>query len=675
MSVAGDIETKTTCPRDCYDACGISVVVRDGEIHKVMGDPDHAVTRGSLCQKCAIAYNGAFLDPGQRLAFPMKRVGKKGDATFQAVTWNYALSDIAKRLEKILAKREASTILHTHYTGTVSVIAGSFPMRFFNRLGATEVDPDTICNKAGHVVLEHMFGTSVTGFDPEQIANANALLIWGGNPSSTAPHMHSDWIGSSDAKVIVIDPIAHETAQAADLHLQPKPGSDAALAFGLLHVIKREGLLDRGFLDAHVLGFDLVEPAIDAATLQVTEAKTGVPAALIEEAATVFSAGPALLWLGQGMQRQPRGGNAFRAASLLSVATGYLGQKGAGFCYLNGAETRGVDKAFIVGDELRSDGGSSISHNDLADTLADPVRASALFTWNNNVLASSPSQSKLRAALSREDLFTVVADLFLTDTAAYADYVLPAASFFEFDDLIFPYFNNTMSAQTGTIPPLGESLPNQEIFRRLARRMGYEEPQLYESDRSIIDRLMAQTSYDGAFEDLQAVGTVRLFDEPPIQFESLEFATPSGKIEVACESLAAMGQPLVPEPHADEETREGWLRVLSPASPWLMNSTYCNDRKIQSRIGAPKCFLAKAELERRGLKDGDQVVLRNETGALTLEAAVSEAVPEGVALVYKGRWLGRSHKDANVNVLNIGLKADVAESTAVHGVAAELVPA
>ncbi len=440
-------------------------------------------------------------------------------------------------------------------------------------------------------------------------------------------------------------------------------------------MIKREGLLDRGFLDAHAVGFDLVEADIDAATPAVTEALTGVPEALIEKAALAFGSGPSLVWLGQGMQRQPRGGNAFRAAALVAISTGHLGKPGAGFCYMNGAETRGVDADFLLGEALRSDGGASISHIDLADTLADPAKARALFTWNNNILASSPAQTKLRKALEREDLFTVVADLFMTDTAAFADYVLPAASFLEFDDLIFPYFNNTMSAQAKATEPPGEALPNQEIFRRLARAMGFNDAALFESDWSMIDRLMAQTAYSGSFEDLKQVGTVALFDAPLVQFEDLSFDTPSGKIEIACERLASMGQPLAPVPHADDAGKQGWLRVLSPASPWLMNSTYCNDAKIQSRIGKPKVFLNVRDLERRGIKHGDEVMLRNETGALELQACVSSDVPEGVALVHKGRWLGASHTQANVNVLNKGLKADVAESTAVHGVSAELVRA
>lgn len=663
---------KTTCPRDCYDACGITVLTKDGAIRKVLGDKEHHVSRGALCGKCALAYNGAFLDPGKRLTTPLERSGPKGTGSFRPVSWETALGSIAARLQNILRTRDASTVLHTHYTGTVSMIAGWFPIRFFNRLGATEVDPDTVCNKAGHVVLADMFGTSLTGFDPEQLPNASCLMIWGANPSHSAPHMHRSWVRSTNAKLVVIDPIAHGTARSADIHLQPRPGTDAALAFGLLHVIKKAGRIDRAFIARHVLGFDDLDPQIDAATPEATARLTGVPAHLIETAALAFSAGPSLLWLGQGMQRQPRGGNAFRSAVLLSIATGYLGKPGAGFCYMNGPETRGVDMSFLSGAELRRDGGRMISHIDLAAHLEDASKSSALFTWNNNILASSPAQARLRKAIAREDLLTVATDLFMTDTVNFADYVLPAASFLEFDDLVLPYFHDTLSAQAKAGAPPGEALPNQEIFRRLAAAMGYEDAALFESDQSMLDRLIRQTGYGGTFESLKALGTVQCNREPRIQFEELAFNTPSGRIEVSSERLAAQGAPLLPAAHADNPPAGDKVRVLSPASAWLMNSTYANDEQVLARIGPPRAFMSKCELERRGLTTGTSVILKNEAGALAVTLEASEEVPEGVALVHKGRWPGRAGDAANVNILNAGLRTDIGESTAVHGVEAEL---
>jgi anaerobic selenocysteine-containing dehydrogenase len=672
MDVMEESAIKTTCPRDCYDACGITALTRDGRVTKVLGDRDHHVSRGTLCRKCALAYNGVFIDPTRRLATPLRRSGAKGSGSFEPVAWDDALGNIAARLKSIVATQDPRTIIQTHYTGTVAMLAGWFPNRFFNRLGATEVDPDTVCNKAGHLVLADMFGTSLSGFDPEQLLNTSSLLIWGANPSHCAPHTHADWVGACKGTIIVIDPIGHGTARRADIHLQLRPGSDAALAFGLLHVLGRAGLIDRNFVDLHVLGFDLLAADIETATPAVTEQRTGVPAALIERTALAFGSGPSLLWLGQGMQRQPRGGNAFRAAVLPSIATGYLGQKGAGFCYMNGPETRGVSTDFLSSPELRNDGGSTISHIDLADYLLAEDRSSALFTWNNNILASSPGQSKLRRALKRESLFTVVVDLFMTDTAVFADYVLPAASFLEFDDLVFPYFNNTVSVQSKAAEPLGQALPNMEIFRRLASAMGYQEPALYETDESLIGKLLDQTAYAGRLEELKALGTAKLGRKPAIQFEELRFNTPSGRIEVASNRLAAAGHPLVPVPHADPAPAIGYLRVLSPASEWLMNSTYGNDTKILARMGEPKVLLSAAELDRRGLRTGDAVVLRNGTGSLRLLAEASPDVPVGVALVHKGRWPSGSGEPANVNVLNRGLKTDIGDSTAVHGVEAEI---
>jgi anaerobic selenocysteine-containing dehydrogenase len=659
-----DTLIKTTCPRDCYDACGISVRVRRGVIENVMGDREHHVARGKLCGKCAIAYNGVFRDVEKRLSVPLRRRGKKGDGIFEPVSWDVALADIAGRLKMI---NDPRTIYHTHYTGTLSMIAGGFPGRFFNRLGATEVDPDTVCNKAGHVALADMFGTSLSGFDPEQIANTRCLMVWGANPSHSAPHMHTGWVKSTGAALVVVDPIATGTARLADIHLQLRPGSDAALAFGMLHIIKTAGLLDRAFIAKHVLGFEDVEAEIDAATLEHTAALTGVDAALIEKAALVFAHGPSLLWLGQGVQRQPKGGNVFRALPLLNIATGQLGKPGAGFCYMNGPETRGVDASFIAGSAA-----SSVSHMDLAADLNDPKKTQALFTWNNNIVASSPGTRVIRQGLAREDLFTVVTDLFMTDTAVYADYVLPAASFLEFDDIIFPYFHDTVSAQVKAAEPHGKSLPNQEIFRRLAAAMGFTEPALFESDASMVARLLERTSFGGNFDDLKEVGTARLFPVPRVQFEGLTFATPSGRIEVRSERLKELGHPAVPVAHADEAPEEGQLRLLTPAGEWLMNSSYGNDPRIAAQLGTAKVHLNARDVARRKLAQGDIVRLTTRAGSIELAVNISADVPEGVALAHKSRWPSLCKGESNINILNPGLRTDIANSTAVHGIDVEL---
>src|SRR5713226_3100141 len=356
----------TTCPRDCYDACGIAVVKRNGSIRHVRGDPDHSGSRGKLCRKCSIGYNGAFLDPQARLTRPLRRIGEKGEARFEPVSWDEALAAIAGRLERIAAGPGPHTILNAHYTGTFSLLAYLFPLRFFNRLGATEVDPDTICNKAGHVALEYVYGSSLVGFDPRTARESACILVWGANPSASAPHAHDHWLPESPARVIVVDPVRTPTAASADLHLQPFPGSDAALAFALLHVIVREGLLDDAFVREHTIGWDALETVVAACTPAWGEEVTGVPAKLIEEAGTIYGRGPSLLWLGQGLQRQRTGGNVVRACALLPAVTGNLGKPGAGFLYLNGTESRGIDEDYLAAAHLGRDAAPDpISHMDL----------------------------------------------------------------------------------------------------------------------------------------------------------------------------------------------------------------------------------------------------------------------------------------------------------------------
>jgi len=239
---------KTTCPRDCYDGCGIIVHKRNGEIIKVKGNRDHPSTRGPLCAKCAVSYNGVWLDENARLLYPLKRSGEKGSGKFERISWDDALAEIANRFGDIDREHGANRIYHTHYTGTCSVIAGQFPKRFFDHIGATEVDPDTICNAAGHAALSYVFGDSASGFDPRTSKDSKCILIWGANPAHCGPHVYQHWLREHGAKVIVIDPVRTETATSADLHLQVRPGADAALAFSMLHIMREESLVDENYI-------------------------------------------------------------------------------------------------------------------------------------------------------------------------------------------------------------------------------------------------------------------------------------------------------------------------------------------------------------------------------------------------------------------------------------------
>jgi anaerobic selenocysteine-containing dehydrogenase len=674
MTQTLDPETivRTTCPRDCYDACGIRVVKRGETVLRVMGDPLHFHSRGTLCGKCTLAYNGAWRDPVARLQHPMRRTGPKGTGAFTPISWDDALAEIAGRLEPIVAESGGASVIQTHYTGTFSMIGYGFPLRFFNRLGATEVDPDTVCNKAGHAVLNLMYGSSMDGFDPRTARDAACILVWGANPSASAPHAHRYWLAEAAGTVIVVDPIKHPTAEAADRHLQPFPGSDAALAFAMLNVLVTEGLVDDAFVAAHTTGWDEVRPLVDACTPARGEQVTGVPADLIREAARIYGRGPSLLWLGQGLQRQATGGNVFRACSLLPAVTGNVGKPGTGFLYLNGTASRGIADEYMPAPHLNRGPARSISHMDLAACLEDPDRSRALFCWNNNIVASCPQQGRLRRALTRDDLFTVAIDLFATDTVDYADIVLPAASFLEFDDLVVSYFNYTVSPQVRAMAPIGESLPNQEIFRRLATAMGFTEPELFESDESMLGELLRQTGLGLDFAGLKQAGTVPIAPDPVVPFADLAFPTPSGRIDLAGQQFVAAGMPSAPQPWADARPAHGRLRLLSPASPWRMNSSYDNVEKARKQAGPPDVLLHPREACSRGLADGDTVVLANDAGRLAVTVVCSDTVPPGVALVHKGRWPKLDPGAANVNVLNPGQKTDIGESSAVHSVEVEI---
>jgi anaerobic selenocysteine-containing dehydrogenase len=654
---------RTTCPRDCYDACGVLVERRLGRI-VVRGDPEHPVSRGKLCRKCSIAYNGVLQDPSARLSTPLVRTGAKGQGSFRAAGWDETLALVGERLGAVVAEHGGHTVTNVHYTGTCSVLAGMYPMRLVRRLGATEVEPDTVCNLAGHAALGYVWGTSVQGFDPRTASAAACIVVWGANPSATAPHAHDHWLPEAPGTVVVVDPIATPTARLADLHLQPFPGTDAALAFAMLHVIRRDGLVDRAFLEHHAVGWDELEVLVEPCTPAWGEAQTGVPAALIEEAATVYGRGPSLLWIGQGLQRQPLGGNIVRAVAVLPAVTGNVGRPGAGFLYLNGGGTRELDYAYVDGSHLGTP--PTISHMDLAQHVADPTRCRALLCWNMNPVASNPQQAELRRALTRDDLFTVVVDLFQTDTADHADVVLPAASFLEFDDVVKSYFNLSLSAQVKALDPPGEALPNTEIFRLLATALGYDEPELFEPDRQVIDTLLARTGLGIRWGELAEAGTIWVSDEPLVQFRDLVFPTPSGRAELASAAAEADGHPRTPLPLCDPRPAGGRLRLLSPASPWLMNASFANDPKIARRIGAPAIELHPDDAAARGLAPGDRVEVASETGSVTLAVALSDAVPRGVAYAPKGRWPKLDPGRANVNALVAGRKTDMGESTCVH---------
>lgn len=666
---------RTNCPRDCYDGCGIIAELRDDAPPRILGDPDHPVSRGRLCAKCAIAYNGVWQDKQARLQTPLRRIGKKGEAKFEAISWDDALTEVASKLHKVIDQHGADAILHTHYSGTLSLMAYLFPNRFFHHLGASVVDPDSICNAAGHVAWHLLFGNSVVGFDPRTAKDASCLLIWGANPSHSAPHAHEHLLSESPAKVVVVDPIKTESAAIADLHLQLRPGSDAALAFGLLHQLRARGKFDLDYIAAHTLGANEITATIDSSTLEWTAQATGLRAEEIEAAADIYASGPALLWCGQGLQRQPSGGNIMRAVGLLPAMTGNIGKPGTGFCYMNVTPVlAGIDLDNLAGAELIKSEGKTVSHMDLAVRLSDADEFKVFFSWNTNPLASAADQNGLRAACAREDLFTVVVDCFATDTVAYADIVLPAASFLEFDDVTFSYFHLHMGAQAKVREPIGDSLPNQEIFRRLASAMGLDEPALLESDDSMIERMIKEMDPGFDFAELKSRGHFYLSDEPMPMHADGRFDTPSGKIEIASSAAEEMGLPRTPQADVDPPTQDGRLRLLSPASKWRLNDSYANDPHIVEQSGPPAVHLNAVDARVAGIGDGEAVRIKNESGTVKLQARIDDSVLPGTAIAYKGRWPNLEADASNINFVHTPRKTDMGESSSVHATEIEIEP-
>ena len=427
-----------------------------------------------------------------------------------------------------------------------------------------------------------MLGNSATGFDPRTATESQCLIVCGGNPSASGPHVDKHWLAEFPGTLIVIDPIRTPTAERADIHLHPFPGTDSALAFGLMHALKAMGKLDRRFIDAHTTGFDELEPLINAwPPVRAAEA-TRLPEADIRTVADAYVSGPSMIFLGQALCRAPTGGNAFRAVTMLPAVTGNIGNPGTGVCFLNGkGTTRGLDMGYVGQDSLRQGDTTPVSHMDLCAHLEAAPNDKALILWNINIAALNPDQKRLLKALESEELFTIVAELFMTDSARYADYVLPAASFLEFDDLVGSYFHLTLGPQSKAAEPIGEALPNQDIFRRLSKAMGLAEPALFEDVASILAHLLKP--HDFSFNELIAAGNFYPSIDPVILWEDHAYPTPSGKIEIASAAAEADGHPLTPLPDPLARTPVIWLTARPRGYGTRRANSPCGSRSVTRR--------------------------------------------------------------------------------------------
>jgi anaerobic selenocysteine-containing dehydrogenase len=634
----------------------VTTEVRDGRrvATAITGDPAHPTTAGKLCTKVA-RYLERVYHP-ERLLHPLKRVGPKGAGRFERVSWDEAIADIARRLERIAAV-DPQRIVPYSYAGTMGLVQGeAMAQRFFHRLGASFLDR-TICAQAGAEALNYTLGSRI-GTDVEQFQNAKLILLWGTNAITSNLHL---WTRAQEAKrrgakLVAIDPYRSLTAEKCHEHIALLPGTDAALALGLMHVMAREGWLDQDYIEKFTLGADaLLERARSFTPARVAEI-CGITAPEIENLARDYAhTRPAAIRLNYGMQRARGGGNAVRAIACLPALAGHWRDAAGGLLLSSSGEFH-VDGAALYRPDLLADRtprtiNMSTIGRDLAQ--ADPP-IEALIVYNSNPVAVAPESRAVAAGFAREDLFTVVLEQFQTDTADYADYVLPATTQLEHVDVHRSYGHLYMLANTPAIAPLGEALPNSEIFRRLAAKMGFDEPCFRDSDDEIASAAFTEPNFD--WETLKRTGWQRL-DRPKTYapFANGGFPTESGKCEIYSEKVAKLGLDpvpgyIAPNEVADEALAKRYpLAMISPPARNYLNSTFVNVQSLRDAEGEPHLEIHPRDAAARGIADGATVRVFNDRGSLELKARATERARPGVVVALSVWWkkLARDGKNAN----------------------------
>ena len=631
------------CPLDCPDGCSWVVSVRDGAAVSLRGHRDHPFTQGALCVKVN-RYLEQAASP-DRILHPLRRVGAKGDGRFEPITWDEALDEIAGRLGDIVETHGGEAIWPFHGTGTLGYLQGLEGFagrRFFNVLGASHHDP-TICSIAGHEGLTYTLGTS-GGMDPEDLAKSRLIVLWGTNPLSTGHHMWKfvQAARRDGAHVVAIDPIRTRTADQADEHLAPLPGTDAALALGLSHVIVSTGFYDSDYLEGHTLGWPEFRDRIAEFPPERVAAITGVEKArIVELGERIATTRPTAIRATQGLQRHAGGGMTLRTLACIPGVTGDWARPGGGLSYSTSAHYP-LNVPALLRDDLLSHPVRTLSMTRIGETLleADPP-VKALFIIAANPVGSNPHQNLVRRGLAREDLFTVVLEQFQTDTADYADIVLPATMQTEHMDVIAGYGHLYLAWNEPAVAPPGECLPTSETFRRLAARMGLTEPALAESDLELARQLL--DSPDPALtgitlDRLRREGYVRLNVPRPFLPFADGFPTPSGRLEFVSERARLAGHGSLPGYTPPADRLEGGLVLVSAASHLFLNSTFGNNPELRRRSGEPRVMLDKADAAARGIADGDRIRVANARGAFEAVAEISDRVRPGVAATTKGRW-------------------------------------
>ena len=640
-----------------------SVTIKKGEPIALGGDPGHPYTRGSLCNK--VADYLTYVRSLDRLLYPMRRVGPKGSGQFTRISWNEALDRIAAEFDDVTAKYGSEAIWPFVGAGNMGLIQGIYGAgrRFWNVLG-TSRHVVTICTIAGGCGTGYTLGDNRVGMDPETLRHSKLVVLWGANVLSTNPHLWRPILEArkNGASIVSIDPIRTRTAAASDWHLAPIPGSDAALGLGLLHVVLSEGKEDRQFIDERTIGWDAFRQRILQFPPSRAAAITGLSTeSIVKLGQRLADTRPTGIRIGIGIQRHGGGGMAVRTITCIPGVTGDWKYPGGGVCY----DTRGfygVNWAALWRDDLRTRETRALLMTRLGEGLLDianpPVKA--LFVYGSNPAASVPHQTKVLRGLARDDLFTVVVEHFMTDTARYADIVLPATMAIEHQDLLIAYGHLYLSWNEPAASPPGQCLPATEMFRRMGRRMRLDIPELYDSDETIARQILesGHPSLAGiTFEELKARGWMRLnYPDPFVPFAN-SFPSRSGKLEFISDRMAEVGLNPVAGYTPSHETsqrdtalaREFPLALITPADHYFLNSIFANVARQQRRSGVTTLVIHPDDAGSRQIAPGDEVRIANDRGSFLAIADVSDRVRPGVLASTKGHWPGYSKRGTTAN--------------------------
>lgn len=646
------------------------VVTIDGDrAVEVAGNPDHPYTRGFLCHK--VSHYLDLVYHKDRLQYPLRRIGPKGSGQFERITWEQALQEIATRFQQIAqGPHGPQAILPYSYCGTMGKIQSQgMDRRFFNRLGASLLDR-TICATAGALGYTYTIGNRI-GTEAEAFAESRYIINWGSNTAVTNSHLWTYMVAArkAGAKIVTIDPYRCQTAARSDWHLAPRVGTDAALALGLMHVIFRDGLADQNYMDQYCLGGAALQDRVAKEYgLDRVSRITGLPAADIERLAHEYAqTSPAAIRVNYGMQRHRGGGMAVRTIACLPAVIGAWRHWSGGILLstsgLYPLNSRGLERPDLVPPKTRT-----INMVQLAEALegrlpGPPVKA--LYVYNSNPAAVAPDQQRVLAGLQREDLFTVVHDLFLTDTADYADLVLPATSQFEHFDLHTSYGHNWVQINEPVIPPYGESRCNSQVFRELAQRLGFEPEVFQVSDEELAQEALWE-GRPNVPAALQGITVAKLRADGPQQlrgtawrapFAEGDFPSPSGKCEFYCQRMADAGlDPLpmwIPPAECPETMPEIAsfypLQLISPPSPHFLNSTFVAVDALRHSAGQPELEIHPDDAEVREIQTGQQLRIFNSRGEFQALAKVSDSVRPGVVMAPSIWWNKFSPGGSNVN--------------------------